>query len=202
MEHVMLKAATTSVAEELGQFEAIVSGWDEDRERDTILPTAFDKTIAAWRASGKNIPLLFEHSTEAVGAIDPHSMRPTEAGLLVAGEVDRDTPKGQQVWSQIKAGTAGFSIGYASKDRPRKGGGRELVEIDLLEISATSKPMHPATRALGWKSYDDEYDRARGEISGRMYELMRLPVESKSLPSKPERTKRSMPITIRSYRID
>ncbi len=36
--------------------------------------------------------------------------------------------------------------------RPRSGGGREIYEIDLLEISATSKPMHPAARALSWKS--------------------------------------------------
>jgi hypothetical protein len=71
MQHVMLKAATTAVDQEQGQFEAIVSGWTEDREKDTILRTAFDRTIAAWRASGKNLPLLFQHSTEAIGAIDP-----------------------------------------------------------------------------------------------------------------------------------
>jgi len=50
----------------------------------------------------------------------------------------------------IKSGVAGFSIGYMAESRPRKGGGRVLTEIDLLEVSITSKPMHPSTRALGW----------------------------------------------------
>jgi hypothetical protein len=35
--------------------------------------------------------------------------------------------------------------------RPRKGGGRVLYDIDLLEISITSKPMHAATRVLSSK---------------------------------------------------
>ena len=87
-----------------------------------------------------------------VGSIDPMSMHTTKAGLVVYGEVDRSTEEGRQVWRSIKAGTAGFSIGFVSESRPRKGGGRVLTEIDLLEISATSTPMHPATRALNWKS--------------------------------------------------
>jgi HK97 family phage prohead protease len=154
MQHLALKATTTATDQELGTFRALVSAWDADRERDVITRDAFDATIKAWRESGKYLPLLFEHSATVVGSIDPDSMKPTEEGLEVAGEVDRSTDAGQQVWRTIKSGTAGFSIGYVSKDRRRKGGGRELYEIDLLEISATSKPMHPATRALSWKSAD------------------------------------------------
>lgn len=141
MRHLTVKATTTATDQELGTFEAIVSGWDEDRERDVIVRTAFDRTIEAWQRWGKNLPLLFEHSSEAIGHINPFSMHATDDGLVVAGEVDRSTEKGQMVWKQIKRGTAGFSIGYASEDRPRRGGGRELIEIDLLEISATSRPM-------------------------------------------------------------
>jgi uncharacterized protein len=161
---------TVDVDQELGQFEAIVSAWDVDREQDVIRPDAFDKTIAAWRGSGKNLPLLFEHSTEEIGAIDPHSMRPTAAGLLVAGAVDRTTDNGKQVWRQIKRGTAGFSIGYMAKSRARGGGGRVLVEIDLLEVSATSKPMHPAARALSWKSAGRGLDLER--VRNEAYESM------------------------------
>jgi HK97 family phage prohead protease len=145
--------ATTTTTDQ-GTFTALVSAWEADREKDIITRTAFDRTIEAWQRSGKNIPLLFEHSTTVVGSVDPQSMLTSKAGLIVAGEVDRSTGEGQQVWRSIKSGVAGFSIGYVSEDRPRKGGGRELFEIDLLEISATSRPMHPATRALGWKSAD------------------------------------------------
>jgi hypothetical protein len=58
-------------------------------------------------------------------------------------------------WRQIKAGTARFSIGYMAKNRALPDGGRELYEIDLLEISITSTPMNAATRALSWKSAAD-----------------------------------------------
>jgi HK97 family phage prohead protease len=103
-----------------------------------------------------------EHSKTVVGSIDPNSMHPTDAGLVVAGEVDRATDEGQQVWRSIKSGTAGFSIGYMSEGRPRKGGGQFITEIDLLEISATSTPMHPATRALSWKAPTTRLRRANG----------------------------------------
>ncbi|MGI9019757.1 MAG: HK97 family phage prohead protease [Solirubrobacterales bacterium] len=156
MLHKTLAAETTVTEPELGQFEAIASAWEADREGDVIERGAFDKTIAAWRDSGKNLPLLFEHSSTAVGHVDPASMPATDAGLVVAGEIDRTESEGRQAWRTIKAGSAGFSIGYMAEGRPRKGGGRTLTSIDLLEISVTSKPMHPATRALSWKSAGDQ----------------------------------------------
>jgi HK97 family phage prohead protease len=152
MQHLVLKSTTVSTDQDLGQFEAVVSSWEADRQGDTIDPHAFDKTISAWQDSGRNLPLLFEHSTKAVGYISPFSMHPTDQGLVVYGEVDRSTDEGKQVWTQIKANTAGFSIGFMAESRKSPDGGRVLTAIDLLEISATSTPMNPATRALNWKS--------------------------------------------------
>jgi HK97 family phage prohead protease len=154
MERLEAKAVTTATDQEMGTFEALVSAWDVDREQDVISPRAFDTTIAAWRESGKNLPRLLNHSTTVVGHVDPFSMRPSEEGLVVSGEVDRSTDEGRMVWRTIKSGTAGFSIGYSGTYLPLENGGRALVEVDLLEIIATSTPMHPATRALSWKSED------------------------------------------------
>ena len=151
MQHVTLKAATTATDQELGTFTALVSAWDADREGDVIERDAFDQTIPAWTKSA-SVPLLFEHSKRVVGSVDPASMQPTDAGLVVSGEVDRETDEGKQVWRSIKSGVCGFSIGYMSESTPRKGGGRTITEIDLLEISTTSTPMNAGTRALGWKS--------------------------------------------------
>lgn len=190
MEHKTLAAAVTDTDTEQGTFEAIVSAWDADREGDVIDRHAFDATIAAWIGSGKMIPLLFEHSTTVVGSVDPASVHPTAAGLVVAGEVDRSTDEGQQVWRTIKSGTAGFSIGYMAKGRARKGGGRELTEIDLLEISATAKPMHPATRALSWKSAEPAPDsEARA-----LMEILSRPRDARA-PA----TKSTAPLTIARY---
>lgn len=147
-----LAAETTVTEEEHGQFEAVVSAWAADREGDVIERSAFDRTIRDWRSSGKNLPLLFEHGPEVVGRIDPATMKATDAGLVAAGEIDRETDRGPAAWRSIKSGVAGFSIGYMADSRPRKGGGRVLTRVDLLEVSITSTPMHPATRATSWKS--------------------------------------------------
>jgi HK97 family phage prohead protease len=117
-----------------------------------IEKTAFDETIRAWQTSGKSLPLLAEHSTTVVGSIDPHSMYASDDGLVVAGQVDLDTAEGQQAWKMIKRGTAGFSIGFMSESKARRGGGRTITEIDLLEVSITATPVHQSTRALSWKS--------------------------------------------------
>ena len=50
----------------------------------------------------------------------------------------------------------------ATESRPRKGGGRDLLVIDLLEVSVVSTPMHPATRALSWKTAN-QYDGSDSE---------------------------------------
>ena len=155
MEHKTLDATTTVVDQELGEFKALVSAWDADREGDTITLTAFDKTTAAWRESGKRLPLLWEHSTEVVGHVDPHSLRAVEDGLVAKGQIDRETDRGEAAWKMIKNDVAGFSIGFLAESRKRADGGRELFEVDLLEISVTSRPMNAATRALSWKSASD-----------------------------------------------
>jgi HK97 family phage prohead protease len=102
MRHLSFKASTVSTDTEQGTFTALVSAWDADREGDVIDRHAFDRTTEAWQRSGKQLPLLFEHSTVEVGSVDPQTMEATDAGLVVSGEVDRSTPEGKQVWRSIK----------------------------------------------------------------------------------------------------
>ena len=102
---------------------------------------------------------MLEHSTTVVGALDPVTLHSEDRGLVVSGSVDRESDEGQGVWTAIKSGVASFSIGFlATKSRPREGGGRDLLVIDLLEVSVVTKPMHPATRTLGWKSAETGAD--------------------------------------------
>jgi Escherichia/Staphylococcus phage prohead protease len=196
MQHLIAKATTVETEEELGVFEAIVSAWAEDRVGDTILPTAYDKTIRAWRESGKWLPLLFEHSTKAIGEIDPESLTTDAEGLHVRGHVDQSTEEGEQVWRQIKSNTASFSIGFASESRPRKGGkGREIYEIDLLEISATSTPVHPSARVLSWKSTERKYD-----VFGQVMSYEEMVEQGPRLAREREReSKAARPIKIVSF---
>ena len=108
MEHLTVKATTTTTDQELGTFTALVSAWTADREGDTIDRHAFDQSVADWKASGKMLPLLLEHKTTVVGALDPATMRTEERGLVVAGSVDRESDEGQRVWRAIKSNVASF----------------------------------------------------------------------------------------------
>jgi hypothetical protein len=96
MRRMTVKAAVVETDTEQGTFKAVASAWVADREGDVIARDAFDQTIQAWQRSGKMLPLLFEHTSEEIGAIDPRSMTPTEDGLVVGGEVDRSSEHGRQ----------------------------------------------------------------------------------------------------------
>src|SRR5206468_11785638 len=59
---------------------------------------------------------------------------------------------GREAWRSFKAGCVGFSFGYlVSNATKRKGGGRNINELDVFEITATGTPMNNDTRVLGWK---------------------------------------------------
>ena len=56
MQQLAVKAAVSEVTD-LGEFEAIAATYDIDRVNDQVVFGAFGKTIAAWRASGKRLPV-------------------------------------------------------------------------------------------------------------------------------------------------
>lgn len=196
MRHLLTKATTTEVDTELGTFTARVSGWSTDRGGDTIDPSAFDQSLIDWQESGKSLPLLYEHSDVAIGSLDPHSAVTDEKGLVIDGEVDRDTRQGKQVWKQIRRGSVGFSIGFmTTKSEDLEGGGKRLMVVDLLEISATSVPMHPGTGVIDWKSaaapevgaeLSDEELRARSLELAAEALAPEPPPEAAPLPSREE----------------
>jgi hypothetical protein len=54
---------------DLGEFSAIAAAYTVDRQGDEIIPGAFGNTIDAWRNSGKQIPLHWNHSSRAENII-------------------------------------------------------------------------------------------------------------------------------------
>jgi HK97 family phage prohead protease len=100
------------------------------------------------------IPILFGHDqNDPIGAWDVAEEK--SDGLHLTGRllVD-DVVRAREVSALVKAGAVrGISIGFITrKAMPRKGGGRNISKLELLEASLVTLPMHPGARVTSAKS--------------------------------------------------
>lgn len=105
-----------------------------DLSGDVVRAGAFAKSLARRR----NVPLLIGHQPAAKAG---HWVRAAEDGygLFVRGLIEGDAAV-----RLVETGARGLSIGFYPKVwSPRTGGGRELIDVDLVEISLVASPMHP-----------------------------------------------------------
>lgn len=159
MQHLLLKAATT--ASDQGVFEAVISAASVDREKDVVSPDGMVRALQKWTSTGKKIPLAWNHSTrpeDIVGYIDPASAKAVNGEVVASGWIDQSTENGQHAWRLAKSGTLGFSFGYLIPDggsTKRAGGGRNINELDVYEVTATPTPMNNDTRVLSVKSIEE-----------------------------------------------
>ena len=159
MEHLTLKAVTTAQDQDQGVFTAVISTSSIDREKDVVDPAGMVTALQKWTSTGKQIPLTWNHSAAAdqfIGSIDPTSAKDVNGEVVVDGRIDQSTDTGAHAWRLIKAGVVGFSFGYLIlKGSSRKGGGRNIAELDVFEITATPTPMNNDTRVLDYKALMD-----------------------------------------------
>lgn len=124
-----------------GAIEGVAAGvGNVDRGGDRIMPSAFAKSLA--QRGGSPIPMLRDHDTRrAIGAWT--DVRETEAGLLVKGQIVTATRDGAEAHALAAAGALrGLSIGYFPMKAAPRGSGRDLIEIDLAEVSLVAVPMN------------------------------------------------------------
>ena len=72
----------------------------------------------------------------------------TEEGLFVEADLDiHDSDLARQAWHSVKRNRISLSFGYiVTEDRDGADGVKELVEIDLFEMSLTPSPANADTR--------------------------------------------------------
>ena len=118
-----------------------------DRTGDIIVKGAFG-------APSLPLPMLaFHRGDDPVGAWD--AIEETDDGLVVKGRLLVDeVPRAREVLALVKAGAVrGLSIGFETKSMtPRRGGGRTITALGLVEISLVSVPAHPRARITSAKS--------------------------------------------------
>ncbi len=96
-------------------------------------------------AEGKSLPLLWQHDpTRRIGNVD--FVREDRRGLRVIGTISKATRAGREAAAML-FGTSvkGLSFGYRVK-RARGESPRELLDLDVAEISLVTFPMQDWAR--------------------------------------------------------
>jgi len=135
-----------------GSIVAYASTFDRtpDSYGDVVAKGAFADTLAAWKASGKPIPLLFNHDTDDpfhnIGAVT--DAEEDDIGLKVTATLDPDNPTAQYVRSLVKQGRVSkMSFAYdvqqageVTLDTGEKA--NELQKLNLFEVSIVPIPAN------------------------------------------------------------
>ncbi len=111
-----------------------------DADRDTIRRGAFSATLAD---RSTPLPLLWQHRPDQpIGEIE--SIAEDERGLRVIARIDNlDSRAATMLLSQK---VNGLSFGYRAREVLHSEAGRELVAIDLFEVSLVTHPLQYGAR--------------------------------------------------------
>ncbi len=127
-----------------------------DRMNERVVKGAFARSLAEWAVRGTKIPFLWSHGDgirDVVGAVTRAEEDAT--GLKVTAQLDIDgSDEASMLFGQIKSGAISqYSFAYAVRNsRVAKDGVRELLDLDLLEVSACVAGANPETRTIATKS--------------------------------------------------
>jgi hypothetical protein len=111
-----------------------------DAGRDTIRRGAFAKTLAG---RSTPLPLYWQHRPDQpIGVIDHVSE--DARGLRVIARIDRPDSRAALLLSQ--RAVSGLSFGFRARTARKSEQGRELLEIELFEISLVTHPLQHGAR--------------------------------------------------------
>lgn len=135
-----------------GRFGGYASVFFEvDAQKDRVLPGAFTNTLKSWQGKGSWPKMLWQHQVrEPIGAWE--KIVEDDVGLYVEGKLLLEVEKAREAYVLLKAGEIeSLSIGYKAVKEKTHPGYRDLIEIDLLEISLVTFGANEAARVLTCK---------------------------------------------------
>lgn len=129
-----------------------------DMSGDVVQPGAF---AACLLAMPSRLPMLFGHETaEPIGVWD--RIFEDRAGLFVSGRLIGGHQKTDRTARLIREGAlSGLSIGYRVKRASRMGTGRNLIELDLWEVSVVAFPMLRSARVTQINDIEIDYEKRK-----------------------------------------
>jgi HK97 family phage prohead protease len=117
-----------------------------DAAGDRVAPGAFAASLI--RRGARGVKMLYQHrAAEPIGVWE--RIIEDRAGLYVRGRVVPEVIRARETLALVRAGALdGLSIGFRTRRARRdREGGRELLEVDLHEISLVTFPLLPGARA-------------------------------------------------------
>ncbi|PHS77416.1 MAG: HK97 family phage prohead protease [Robiginitomaculum sp.] len=111
----------------------------KDLGGDIVRRGAFSGSLLSLK-NGR-IPMLFAHETKPPIGVW-HRMFEDATGLFVSGDIFFGEPRADHIARLVRSGAlSGLSIGYRTARSRTLGIGRELIELDLWEVSIVAFPM-------------------------------------------------------------
>lgn len=120
-----------------------------DQSGDVVSPGAFHRSLDTLARAGRRVKFLWQHDpARPIGVWERVAEDAT--GLNVTGAILDRITQGAEALALLRAGAIdGLSIGYRTirATENRATGGRNLIELDLWEVSLVTFPMLPTARA-------------------------------------------------------
>ncbi|MEE4201053.1 HK97 family phage prohead protease [Erythrobacter sp.] len=111
-----------------------------DADRDTIRKGAFETSIAGQETP---FPLLWQHrANQRIGTVE--SVAEDAKGLRVIGRIE--APASLAANMLAARTVSGLSFGYRATRARHDDKGRELLEIELFEVSIVTHPLQHGAR--------------------------------------------------------
>lgn len=131
---------------EVGEFEAILSTPDVDRDGEVVKAGAF-------KPLPKSIPIYYGHSWRNGGMPVARAKPFYDGDVLKASGTFASTPAGQEMRALVAEGIVdSMSVGYIRLTTK----GNETTKGELFEASFTGIPVHTGARVLAAKALADE----------------------------------------------
>lgn len=173
-----LKFADAPALEVKADSSGKIAGWGSifdnvDAYGERVLKGAFLKSLDAHRTRGSMPKMLWQHNPDTpIG-------RWTKAvedgrGLYVEGTLNLKTTNGRDAFEHLQAGDVdGMSIGYREVRAKANSNVRDLIELDLFEVSVVVFPANREATVAAVKSKADLVDLLRtGGLSKQAAQLV------------------------------
>ena len=111
-----------------------------DADRDVVRKGAFAETLAR---RGDPLPLLWQHRPDQrIGTVEVVSE--DTRGLRVIARIDKHESRAAMLLR--RGAVSGLSFGYRAKTARHSDRGRELLAVDIFEVSLVTHPLQHRAR--------------------------------------------------------